>query len=757
MEKSRQKLERAGTLHWFHWVVIVLSFLLTTWAWMVSKRQIEEKQALHFDRESEQVIALVLERMQKYEDALWSGVAFIHALDDDLQYNEWVGYAHSLSIELKYPGINGIGVIHALQKEDLPNYLAQERIQRPTYHIHPSHSKKELFPITYIEPLNGNEQAVGLDMAHETNRYTATLKARDTGGAQITGPITLVQDSGKTPGFLFFAPFYKGGVYKNIDDRRAHFTGMVYAPFVVRKLMEGVLDKQRRQVGIRIIDGNEVLYDEHQRLEEDFDPDPQFKKVITVPMYGRKWEFDLWSTQSFRQATDSNQPWMILVGGFLIDSFLLFLFVAISRANRQALSYADRMNESLEAEKVTLEKTAQELQVAKEVAEDASKSKSSFLANMSHEIRTPMNGIIGMVELAIENNEDAEQEEYLETIQDSAHSLLSILNDILDFSKIEAGKLELEEVPFDLRKCIARTLKTMSFLAKEKFIDLDCEVSQFIPKTFVGDPSRLRQILTNLVGNALKFTDGGRVSVEVILESQKEGQAVLQFVVSDTGVGIAADKQKVIFNSFTQANVSTTREYGGTGLGLAITSQLVAMMGGRIWVESEVGKGSHFYFTVQMDVAPDHQGLENGLDDVVQSLSPEKALRILLAEDNRVNQKLAVRLLEKRGHRVVLAENGQRALDLFLESSFDLILMDVQMPGMDGLEATTQIRAHEKFSGGHVPIIALTAHALKEDSEKCFEAGMDAYLSKPIHKDELIGIVERTRLDQPENSKMSQA
>jgi len=375
---------------------------------------------------------------------------------------------------------------------------------------------------------------------------------------------------------------------------------------------------------------------------------------------------------------------------------------------------------------------------------------------MSHEIRTPMNGVIGMVELAIENNKDAEQEEYLETIQDSAHSLLSILNDILDFSKIEAGKLELEDVPFDLRKCIARTLKTMSFWAKEKSIDLDCEISPYIPKNFVGDPNRLRQILTNLLGNALKFTDQGRVSVGVILESQKEGQAVLKFAVSDTGVGIASDKQEVIFNSFIQANDSTSREYGGTGLGLAISSQLVAMMGGRIWVESEEGKGSQFYFTVSMDVAPDNQAIGNDLNGAL-SLPPEKALRILLVEDNRVNQKLAVRMLEKRGHNVVLAENGQRALDLFAESSFDLILMDVQMPGMDGLEATAQIRAQEKFAGGHVPIIALTAHALKEDSEKCFEVGMDAYLSKPIHRDDLIRIVESTQLDQSEPPKRSQA
>jgi len=252
---DRHKLEKAGTLHWFHWLIVVLSICLTFAAWYFSKNQLREKQAIRFEREADQMVELILERMIKYEDALWGGVALVHTLGDDVDYDQWLHYTTSIQIEKKYPGINGIGVIHALQADEVPSYLAKQRKRRPDYHIHPEHEGNEYYPITYIEPLVGNEKAVGLDMAHEANRFTTALKARDTGDAQITGPIVLVQDAKKTPGFLFYAPFYRKGVYDSVDDRRANFVGMVYAPFVIQKLMEGVLAKQKRQVGIRMADG----------------------------------------------------------------------------------------------------------------------------------------------------------------------------------------------------------------------------------------------------------------------------------------------------------------------------------------------------------------------------------------------------------------------------------------------------------------------------------------------------------------------
>ena len=414
---------------------------------------------------------------------------------------------------------------------------------------------------------------------------------------------------------------------------------------------------------------------------------------------------------------------------------------------RERTADLERANESLLVEVAERRRAESEALRSRETAEAATRVKSEFLANMSHEIRTPMNAIIGMTELTLGMDLPAPQRENLEVVRVAADALLELIDDILDFSKIEAGKLDLDPIRFHPRESIDAALKTLSLRASGKGITLSGVVSPDVPEVLIGDPHRLRQVLLNLLGNAIKFAEGGQVLVRVGVEESVGGKHLLRFSVSDEGIGIPASRLAMIFDPFSQADGSTTRRFGGTGLGLSISSRLVELLGGRIWVESEVGRGSTFHFTALLEAASARQewsseGKMPG-PSPSRSSSPRRRLRVLLVDDNELNLKVGALLVKKLGHEVRCAVDGPDAVSRYeTEGPFDLVLIDVQMPGMDGFEATAMIRSIQGRLGRRVPIVAQTAFAMNGDRERCLRAGMDEYLAKPIRLDDLSRLIE---------------
>jgi PAS domain S-box-containing protein len=412
----------------------------------------------------------------------------------------------------------------------------------------------------------------------------------------------------------------------------------------------------------------------------------------------------------------------------------------------QAKEAAEAANRELIAANRNLEETGRLAREMADRAEALSAAKSDFLANMTHEVRTPLNGILGMTGLALETDLGKDQREYLELVKSSAEALLSLVNDVLDFSKYEAGKLGLDRVDISLRTLLRDTLRPLALRASVNGLDFESAVEDQVPDQLLGDPLRIAQVLRNLAGNAVKFTNQGKVTVNVRAESLEAWKVTLCFSVIDTGIGVPPEKHRLIFDPFTQADGSTTRKYGGTGLGLSISSGLVELMGGRMWLESELGHGSTFHFTLPLDLAGQHEATEPVPTECAKPDGIKRKLRILVAEDNRVNQRLAIRLLEREGHTVTIAGSGEEALQALERrqgnADFDLILMDIQMPDLDGLQATARIREKERDSGQRVPIVAMTAQAAESDRVRCLESGMDAYVTKPVNVPELMKMIE---------------
>jgi len=718
--------------------------------------------------------------------------------------------------------------------------------------------------INDVYPREGNANAIGLDLLNHPDQKADAEYAIETGAPWLDGPIQLVQGGEAfvnrvpvhltTPGGKPGGGEYWGLVSIVIDKQTIVDEIMSSVP---EDLSIAVRGRTRRSGRGEIFLGDKLIESAAPIKTEIALPTASWQ-LYGIPRSG-------WPTRG----PNATRLRTLGISISLVAGWMVFLVVkSIYRYRDYALR--------LERTHAALTRSSAAMSEAKQAAETANRAKSEFLANMSHEIRTPLSAVIGMTELVLGTSLSKYQRDYLRMVHESGESLLAVINDILDFSKIEAGKLDLLSVPFDLRECVGDMLMPMGVRAGGKHVELTCRFAPDVPLIVDGDQNRLRQLLVNLVGNAIKFTASGEISVNVRVVAKTQAHAHLQFSVRDTGIGIAENKIEAIFQAFEQADSGTSRRYGGTGLGLAICSRLVELMHGRIWVESELGKGSNFHFTARFSVSkmnshsdepekgelkgtrilivddsatncavleevlhawgldpksvssaddailalnearttgatfplmitdvamPGMDGLElirsirndknlretavivmtstdlvpgdpklNGLniaatlrkpvkqselwnavlnakagtvvadeasDAPAETLPGIRPLKVLLAEDNHFNQRLGIALLEKWGHTVTLVESGRGAIDAWRNGNFDLIIMDVQMPEIDGLEATRQIREAEQQTGAHVPIVAMTAHALSGDRERCLNAGMDGYASKPLRISEL--------------------
>ncbi|MGB0767527.1 MAG: CHASE domain-containing protein [Phycisphaeraceae bacterium] len=761
----------------------MLGLIVTAMVSRVEFANAERRDQIRFDRLVERMTAEVTRRVTVYRYGLM-GTRSVFAASSYVDRDEFIELVGARELASEFPGALGIGYIERIGSEPGDESAFVDRVRSegaPWFEITTPPGAAPLadsltddrYIIKYVEPLEDNRSAHGLDIGSHPVRREAAERALRVDDASLTGTIQLVQDDQKVAGFLYLLPHYRPGMpLATLEERTAALRGWVYMPMLGPKVFEGIGATADHEMDIHVYDGENLvgenlIYDADSHLASDHscsfeayeEADSDYRTTVPIEIGGRTWTLGFRSLPAFKHASRSG-AWTVLLSGTALSLMFALMVYMQSGSTRRAWTMAEGMTADLR------EYASQ--------AEQATQAKSAFLANMSHEIRTPMTAILGFTDLlrAQVDQDNKDLLEHTQTIKRNGEHLLAVINDILDVSKIEAGKMSVEQIAVKPDAVVREVLSLMRVKADERELPLEARLLTPVPREILGDPVRLKQILVNLVGNAIKFTTQGSVSIEL---SYDETMEEIRFAVVDTGLGMTPDHVARLFGAFEQADDTTTRQFGGTGLGLHISQRLATMLGGNIACQSKLGEGSTFTVTIYTGTVDTTDLLPAGeLNEVIREdattsraepatttsapaeAPPLAGLNILLAEDGKDNQRLIKHHLTKAGAEVTIVENGRLAVEalcvdgdlskpLRTRPKYDLLITDMQMPEMDGYTAVRLLR--EK--GCTLPIAALTAHAMKEDVDKCLDAGCDFYASKPIDKQQLIEIVIRATEQTP--------
>jgi len=831
---------------WGAALTLLISLVVSVLASWRMQLAVRAEAKARFVGESDRLVAELARRITQSGYALHGLRASIAAGArlDRLQFRRWVAHR---DLPVEFPGIRGLGFIERVPRADLAAFVARERADHaPDFSVQSTGDASDLLVITHIEPIARNLPALGLDIGAEAIRREAAQRAIDTGQLSLSGPIVLVQDERRGPGFLLFLPAYRPDVpLATASDRRAALIGLLYSPIAAAEVLSPLRSFVEGRLRFRLHDveaAGPALYDSAAEDSLVARGQALLGQQVPLAIAGRMLIVHIESTRAFEAGLARFSPYVVLIAGVALSLLLASVFsrllasrdAAEARSQQASLALAEneylirQMIDSVPArlslwspqlccrlanqalctalgrsreELVGMPLTAaaigisdlsevqpaidaalrgeaqqrewsqrqpdgrvmstlahflprwredeirglciltldiSELKDAQRAAQQASEAKSRFLSRMSHEIRTPMNAVLGMLELLRATPLNAQQADYAGKAERAARSLLALINDVLDLSKIEAGRMTLDVRPFSPRAVLDEVAIVLSAALGDKPVALRCHCDAAVPAQLIGDELRIRQVLTNLGSNAIKFTHRGEVDVHIALLSQTGSEVELELSVRDTGIGIPQEAQARLFDDYRQADETTTRTFGGTGLGLSISRQLATLMGGELGVSSAPGVGSRFWLRIRLPLVTSAAApidAAHSLDIVARPLA---GLRLLIVEDNELNQQIARELLMARGAEVCVASDGQQAVQQLEQAAgrFDAVLMDIQMPGMDGYAATRFIRGQLGLT--KLPIIAMTANAMDSDREAARQAGMDGHLAKPIDSRQLV-------------------